>query len=74
LSSKIHKITELGLWLELNGLEKDWLLKKTGLPLSIIMRVLYDESFKPSGSIKRKVFSPVKNKDSTVKLSDFWVE
>jgi hypothetical protein len=74
LSSKIHRKTELGLWLELNGLEKDWLLKKTGLSLSIIMRVLYDESFKPSGSIIRKVYSVVKNKDSTVKLSDFWVE
>jgi hypothetical protein len=74
LSSKIHRKTQLGLWLELNGLEKDWLLKKTGLPSSIIIRVLHDESFKPSGSIKRKVYSVVKNKDSTVKLSDFWLD
>jgi hypothetical protein len=72
LSSKIQGKTELGRWLELNGLEKDWLLNKTGLSLSLIIRVLYDESFKPSGSIKRKVYSVVKIKDPNVKLSDFW--
>jgi hypothetical protein len=74
LNTKIHRKTKLGLWLELNSLEDEWLLQKTGLHLSIIIRVLYDESFKPSGSIKRKVYSVVKNKDSTVKLSDFWIE
>jgi hypothetical protein len=72
LNSRIHRKTKLGLWLELKGLEEDWLLQKTGLPLSITKRVLYDQSFKPSGSLIRKIYSVVKNKDSTVKLSDFW--
>jgi hypothetical protein len=67
-----HHKTKLGIWLENIELDETWLIQKTQISIPIVMRLVYDSSYKPSGSVIRKVYSVVKKEDTNLKLSDFW--
>ncbi|MFC0187189.1 hypothetical protein ACFFJY_02770 [Fictibacillus aquaticus] len=64
--------TKLSLWLDKQGLDVEWLMTRTKLSKEIILKSVKDSDYRPSGSAMRVILSVLKEKQSTVKLSDFW--
>jgi hypothetical protein len=64
--------TILGGWLENRGLDEKWLVQRTNLSNVLVLRLLNDHSYLPSGLVIRKVYSALKENDPNLKISDVW--
>lgn len=72
MKGKKKNRTNLGKWLDQNGIEQQELEEATGVSRNTISRLCNNKSHTPSFPVIQKIFRAIKKVDRSAKITDFW--
>ncbi|HDR7640804.1 helix-turn-helix domain-containing protein [Bacillus wiedmannii] len=66
------KRTKLGKYLDKNGIEQEWLVRKSGLGRNTVGDLANDPDRSPTRRTMQKILKVLREFDPRVKAEDFW--